>query len=152
MNVLNQLIDKQQRWALYQGDCVETLRGIPDNSIHYSIFSPPFASLYTYSNSDRDMGNSSDGGEFQQHFGYLIAELYRIIMPGRLVSIHCMNLPAMKSRDGFIGIKDFRGDIIREMTEYGFIFHSEVCIWKNPVTEMQRTKALGLLHCSLIHI
>lgn len=146
MNVLNQLIDEQQRWALYQGDCVETLRGIPDNSIHYSIFSPPFASLYTYSNSDRDMGNSSDGGEFQQHFGYLIAELYRVIIPGRLVSIHCMNLPAMKSRDGFIGIKDFRGDIIREMTEYGFIFHSEVCIWKNPVTEMQRTKALGLLH------
>lgn len=146
MNVLNQLIDSAQRWAMYQGDCVETLRGIPDNSIHYSIFSPPFASLYTYSNSDRDMGNSSDGAEFVQHFGYLVAELYRVIMPGRLVSIHCMNLPAMKSRDGFIGIKDFRGDIIREMTEYGFIFHSEVCIWKNPVTEMQRTKALGLLH------
>lgn len=130
MNVLNQLIDSAQRWAMYQGDCVETLRGIPDNSIHYSIFSPPFASLYTYSNSDRDMGNSSDGAEFVQHFGYLVAELYRVIMPGRLVSIHCMNLPAMKSRDGFIGIKDFRGDIIREMTEYGFIFHSEVCIWK----------------------
>lgn len=130
MNVLNQLIDSAQRWAMYQGDCVETLRGIPDNSIHYSIFSPPFASLYTYSNSDRDMGNSSDGAEFAQHFGYLVAELYRVIMPGRLVSIHCMNLPAMKSRDGFIGIKDFRGDIIREMTEYGFIFHSEVCIWK----------------------
>lgn len=146
MNVLNQLIDSAQRWAMYQGDCVETLRGIPDNSIHYSIFSPPFASLYTYSNSDRDMGNSSDSAEFAQHFGYLVAELYRVIMPGRLVSIHCMNLPAMKSRDGFIGIKDFRGDIIREMTEYGFIFHSEVCIWKNPVTEMQRTKALGLLH------
>lgn len=146
MNVLNQLIDSAQRWAMYQGDCVETLRGIPDNSIHYSIFSPPFASLYIYSNSDRDMGNSSDGAEFAQHFGYLVAELYRVIMPGRLVSIHCMNLPAMKSRDGFIGIKDFRGDIIREMTEYGFIFHSEVCIWKNPVTEMQRTKALGLLH------
>lgn len=130
MNVLNQLIDSAQRWAMYQGDCVETLRGIPDNSIHYSIFSPPFASLYTYSNSDRDMGNSSDGAEFAQHFGYLVAELYRVIMPGRLVSIHCMNLPAMKSRDGFIGIKDFRGDIIREMIEYGFIFHSEVCIWK----------------------
>ena len=113
MNVLNQLIDSAQRWAMYQGDCVETLRGIPDNSVHYSIFSPPFASLYTYSNSDRDMGNSSDGAEFAQHFGYLVAELYRVIMPGRLVSIHCMNLPAMKSRDGFIGIKDFRGDIIR---------------------------------------
>ena len=146
MNVLNQLIDKNQKFAMYQGDCVETLRGIPDNSIHYSIFSPPFASLYTYSNSERDMGNSSSGEEFQEHFGYLINELSRIIMPGRLVSVHCMNLPAMKSRDGFIGVKDFRGDIIREFVKYGFIFHSEVCIWKNPVTEMQRTKALGLLH------
>jgi hypothetical protein len=131
---------------MYQGDCVDTIRGIPDSSIHYSIFSPPFASLYTYSNSDRDMGNSRDGDEFQQHFLYLIAELHRVIMPGRLVSVHCMNLPAMKSRDGFIGVKDFRGDIIRAFTESGFIYHSEVCIWKNPVTEMQRTKALGLLH------
>lgn len=144
MNVLNQLIDS--KFALYQGDCVETLCGIPDGSIHYAIFSPPFASLYTYSNSDRDMGNSRDDGEFQQHFSYLIAELLRVIMPGRLVSVHCMNLPAMKSRDGFIGVKDFRGDIIRKFTDAGFIFHSEVCIWKNPVTEMQRTKALGLLH------
>lgn len=144
MNVLNQSIGA--RYALYQGDCVEILQGIPNNSIHYSIFSPPFASLYTYSDSDRDMGNSRDGDEFQHHFLYLIKELYRVIMPGRLVSIHCMNLPAMKSRDGFIGVKDFRGDIIRKMEAGGFIFHSEVCIWKNPVTEMQRTKALGLLH------
>lgn len=144
MNVLNQKISN--RYTLYQGDCVETLRGIPADSIHYSIFSPPFASLYTYSNSDRDMGNSRDGEEFRQHFAYLIAELYRVIMPGRIVSVHCMNLPAMKSRDGFIGLKDFRGDIIRQFTDAGFIFHSEVVIWKNPITEMQRTKALGLLH------
>ena len=144
MNVLNQAIG--QRYALYQGDCVDVARGIPDDSIHYAIFSPPFASLYTYSNSDRDMGNSKDGKEFQDHFQFLIFELHRIIMPGRLVSVHCMNLPAMKSRDGFIGVKDFRGDIIRQFLESGFIFHSEVCIWKNPVTEMQRTKALGLLH------
>jgi len=144
MNVLNQKIS--DRYAMYQGDCVETMQGIPDNSVHYSIFSPPFASLYTYSNSDRDMGNSRDNDEFQKHFFYLIVQLYRVIMPGRLVSVHCMNLPAMKSRDGFIGVKDFRGDIIRAFTESGFIFHSEVTVWKNPVTEMQRTKALGLLH------
>lgn len=144
MNVLNQDID--QRYALYQGDCVEVLKGIPADSIHYSIFSPPFASLYTYSSSDRDMGNSKDGDEFQIHFGYLISELYRVLMPGRVLSVHCMNLPAMKSRDGFIGVKDFRGDIIRQFIDAGFIYHSEVCIWKNPVTEMQRTKALGLLH------
>lgn len=144
MNVLNQKIDN--RYTMYQGDCVETLHGIPDNSIHYSIFSPPFASLYTYSNSDRDMGNSRDNGEFQEHFRYLINELYRVIMPGRLVSVHCMDLPSMKSRDGFIGVKDFPGDVIRAFQECGFIFHSRVVIWKNPVTEMQRTKALGLLH------
>lgn len=144
MNVLNQKIEK--RFAMYHGDCVEVMRGIPDASIHYSIFSPPFASLYTYSNSERDMGNSRDENEFSDHFRFLIRELFRAIMPGRLVSVHCMNLPAMKSRDGFIGIKDFRGDIIRMFLEFGFIFHSEVTIWKNPVTEMQRTKALGLLH------
>ncbi|MCM1271943.1 MAG: site-specific DNA-methyltransferase [Ruminococcus flavefaciens] len=144
MQVLNQSIG--QNYAMYQGDSVEVIKGIPDNSIHYSIFSPPFASLYTYSNSDRDMGNSRDNDEFFEHFKYLISELQRVIMPGRLVSVHCMNLPAMKSRDGFIGIKDFRGDIIRAFTNEGFIFHSEVTIWKNPVTEMQRTKALGLLH------
>lgn len=144
MNVLNQKI--HDRYAMYQGDCVETVQGLPDNSVHYSIFSPPFASLYTYSNSDRDMGNSRDNDEFQQHFLFLITQLYRVLMPGRLVSVHCMNLPAMKSRDGFIGVKDFRGDIIRAFTESGFIFHSEVTVWKNPVTEMQRTKALGLLH------
>lgn len=142
--MLNQIIDN--RYTLYQGDCVETASGLPENSIHYSIFSPPFASLYTYSDSDRDMGNSRDNGEFQQHFLYLVKQLYRITMPGRLVSVHCMNLPAMKSRDGFIGIKDFRGDIIQTFADAGFIFHSEVTIWKNPVTEMQRTKALGLLH------
>ena len=144
MNVLNETVS--ERFAMYQGDCVQTLEGLPENSVHYALFSPPFASLYTYSNSDRDMGNSRDDEEFQYHFEYLIAQLYRVIMPGRLVSVHCMNLPAMKSRDGFIGVKDFRGDIIRSFTESGFIFHSEVTIWKNPVTEMQRTKALGLLH------
>lgn len=144
MNVLNETVS--ERFAMYQGDCVQTLEGLPENGVHYALFSPPFASLYTYSNSDRDMGNSRDDEEFQYHFEYLIAQLYRVIMPGRLVSVHCMNLPAMKSRDGFIGVKDFRGDIIRSFTESGFIFHSEVTIWKNPVTEMQRTKALGLLH------
>lgn len=144
MNVLNQSLS--EKFTLYQGDCVDVLQGVPENSIHFSIFSPPFASLYTYSNSDRDMGNCKDDAEFQQHFIYFLRELYRVIMPGRLVSVHCMNLPAMKSRDGFIGVKDFRGDIIRMCVESGFIFHSEVCVWKNPVTEMQRTKALGLLH------
>lgn len=144
MNILDQCIS--ERFSLYQGDCVEVLHGFPTNSIHYSIFSPPFASLYTYSDSDRDMGNCKNDIEFQEHFAYLVGELYRVVLPGRLVSVHCMNLPAMKSRDGFIGIKDFRGDLIRLFNAGGFVYHSEVCVWKNPVTEMQRTKALGLLH------
>lgn len=143
MNVINQKIT--DKYAIYNGDSCEVVKGIPDSSIHYTIFSPPFASLYTYSNSDRDMGNSKGDDEFYEHFKYLVSELYRITMPGRLLSFHCMNIPLMKERDGVIGIKDFRGQLIKLFQDCGFIFHSEVCIWKNPVTEMQRTKALGLL-------
>lgn len=144
MKVLDQ--KSGENWVLYNGDSCEILAGIPTASIHYSITSIPFASLYTYSNSERDLGNSRNYGEFAEHYQYLGQEWYRVMMPGRLVSIHCMNLPAMKERDGFIGVKDFRGDVIRWMQACGFIFHSEVCIWKNPVVEMQRTKTLGLLH------
>lgn len=144
MKVLDQ--KSGENWVLYNGDSCEILAGIPTASIHYSITSIPFASLYTYSNSERDLGNSRNYGEFAEHYQYLGKEWYRVMMPSRLVSIHCMNLPAMKERDGFIGVKDFRGDVIRWMQACGFIFHSEVCIWKNPVVEMQRTKALGLLH------
>ncbi len=137
-------------WLAYQGDCVEGVRRLDDNSIHYSIFSPPFASLYAYSNSDRDMGNCKTDDEFDTHFRFLIKELHRVIMPGRLVSFHCMNLPRSKQRDGVIGIRDFRGDLIRAFEAEGFIFHSEVCIWKDPVIAMQRTKAIGLLHKQLV--
>ena len=122
MNVLNQ--EMGAGWALYNGDSCEVLKGLPENSIHYSITSIPFASLYTYSNSDRDLGNSKNYGEFSEHYRFLCDEWYRITMPGRLVSVHCMNLPAMKERDGFIGVKDFRGDVIRWMQASGFIFHS----------------------------
>jgi len=132
-------------WDLLLGDCVEGTQSLADNSIGYTIFSPPFASLYTYSNSERDMGNCKNDGEFYQHFQFLISELYRVTMPGRLLSFHCMNLPSSKERDGVIGLRDFRGEMIRLFLEAGWIFHSEVCIWKDPVTAMQRTKALGLL-------
>lgn len=138
--------ETSEKWKAYHGDCVEGVSKLKDNSIHYSIFSPPFASLYTYSNSERDMGNCKNYEEFAKHFNFLIKELYRVIMPGRLVSFHCMNLPTSKSHDGFIGVRDFRGILIRAFEDMGFIFHSEVCIWKDPVTAMQRTKALGLLH------
>lgn len=144
MNVLNQTI--KENYSLYNGDSCEIMTSIPDNSIHYSIFSPPFADLYVYSNSERDMGNCRSKSEFYEHFRFIVKELYRIMMNGRLVSFHCMNLPTSKQRDGFIGITDFRGELIRLFEECGFIYHSEVCIWKDPVIAMQRTKALGLLH------
>ena len=136
-------------WALYQGDCIEVMSGLPESSVDYSIFSPPFSSLYTYSNSPRDLGNCRDDAEFFGHFAFVIEELRRLIRPGRLVSFHCMLLPTSKVRDGVIGLKDFRGDLIRAFTAQGFVHHSEVVIWKDPVTAMQRTKALGLLHKSV---
>lgn len=144
MDVLAQVIKKQ--YAVYNGDSVELIKNIPDNSIHYTIFSPPFASLYTYSNSDRDMGNSKGDDEFYEHFKFLAKELHRVTIPGRLLSFHCMDLPLMKERDGVIGLKDFPALIRQIFEDCGFIYHSKVTIWKNPVTEMQRTKALGLLH------
>lgn len=147
MKIINQEVNN--KFSIFNGDCVEVLKQIPDNSIHYSIFSPPFANLYTYSNSDRDMGNCKSDEEFLEHFRYLVKELNRVIMNGRLVSFHCMQIPLMKERDGVIGLKDFRGQLIRIFQEEGFVLHSEVTVWKNPVTEMARTKALGLLHKQL---
>lgn len=144
MNVLDQVI--KNKYAIYNGDSCEITKEIPDNSIHYTLFSPPFASLYTYSNSERDMGNSKGDDEFYEHFIFLAKELYRVTMPGRLLSFHCMDLPMMKERDGVIGLKDFPSIIRQVFEDCGFIYHSKVTIWKNPVTEMQRTKALGLLH------
>jgi len=144
MNCLDSTVG--ENFALYHGDCVEVLRGLPASSVDYSIFSPPFASLYTYSNSPRDMGNVRNDAEFFEHFAHLIVELRRVMKPGRNVSFHCMLMPTSKERDGYIGLKDFRGDLIRAFQVQGFIYASEVCIWKDPVTAMQRTKALGLLH------
>ena len=147
VNVLDQTI--QEKFALYNGDSVEVLKGIPSDSIHYTVFSPPFSSLYTYSASPRDMGNSSGDDEFFEHFGYLVDELFRVTMPGRLLSFHCMLIPTTITRDGYIGLRDFRGELIKTFVERGWVHHSEVVIWKDPVTAMQRTKALGLLYKQL---
>lgn len=132
MNVIDQAV--ANRYALYHGDSVEITKEIPDNSIHYTIFSPPFSQLYVYSNSDRDMGNCKGDEEFYNHFEYLAKELYRITMPGRLLSFHCMDLPLMKSRDGVIGLKDFPALMLKIFQDCGFIYHSKVTILKNPVT------------------
>jgi DNA modification methylase len=143
-SIINQYIDN--RMALYNGDSCEVLTTIPDDSVHFQIYSPPFVSLYTYSNSERDLGNCKSNDEFFEQFEFIVKELYRILMPGRLMAVHCMNMPTTKTKHGFIGLEDFRGDLIRLFQKCGYIYHSEVCIWKDPVIAMQRTKALGLLH------
>lgn len=145
--VLDQVVTDQ--FAAYHGDSCETLPALPENSVHFQICSPPFSDLFCYSHSDRDLGNSRGDDQFFQHYKFIVEEQFRVAMPGRLCAIHVMNLPTSKTRNGYIGIRDFRGDCIRLFQSCGWIYHSEVCIWKNPVTAMQRTKALGLLHKQL---
>ena len=137
---------KSDNFTVYLGDCVKHSRNLPSESVDYSVFSPPFADLFVYSNSDHDMGNCKNDDEFVAQLRFLISELFRVLKPGRNVSFHCMNLPTTKMRQGHIGLRDFRGDLIRAFQDAGFIYHSEVAIWKDPVVAMQRTKALGLLH------
>lgn len=147
-----QILDQAhgENWALYHGDCCEVLDGLPESSIHYSLFSPPFASLYTYSNSERDIGNNKDYRQFAKHMRFLALKLFRVIKPGRNVSIHCMDIPLLKERDGIIGLRDFRGHLIRIFIRAGFILHSQVVIWKDPLVEATRTKAIGLMHKQLV--
>ncbi len=137
------------RYALYNGDCVDIARTIPDNSVHFEIFSPPFANLYIYSDDLRDMGNCKNTEEFFKQFDYLIPELHRILMNNRLCAVHCKNIVKYKGRDGVSGWSDFRGDIIRHFEKFGFQYHSEVVIWTDPVLEMQKTKTQRLLYCQL---
>ena len=135
-----------ERVALYNADTVEIARSLPDRSVDFSVFSPPFSSLYVYTSSERDMGNVRSEEEFWGQYRFLIRESRRVMKAGRLIAIHCMDLPTSKAMHGYIGIRDFPGEIIRAYEAEGFIFHSRVTIWKDPVTAMQRTKALGLLH------
>ena len=135
-----------EKYKLINGDCVTEIKTIPDESISLSVFSPPFADLYCYSDSIEDMGNSKDYKEFMIQFGFLVKELFRVIMSGHNVAVHCIDLPIQKGREGFIGLRDFSNMIRIAFEEVGFIYHSRITIWKDPVIEMQRTKALGLLH------
>lgn len=138
-----------ERYALYNGDCVEVARQMPDESVHFEIFSPPFANLYIYSDDLRDMGNCKNEDEFFEQFDYLIPELYRVLMNGRICAVHCKQLARYKSSHGASGWYDFRGDIIRHFEKAGFQYHSEVVIWTDPVLEMQKTKTQRLLYCQL---
>jgi DNA modification methylase len=137
-------------WHIYQADCIEVMKGMPENSVHYCMFSPPFASLYTFSDNPRDVSNNSDDRVFWEHYRYVIEGVFRVMKPGRLLSIHCMDLPTSITRDGFIGMRDFPGENIRLCQDVGFIYHSRVYIRKDPVSAMQRTKALGLLHKQVV--
>jgi hypothetical protein len=136
-------------WSFYNGDCVEIVSQLPDKSVDYSIFSPPFANMFVYSDSLEDMGNCKDMDDFINHFRFLVIQLKRVIKDGRNVSVHCMNLPIKKGVEGYIGLRDFRGEIIKLFMECGFIYHSEVCIWKDPLLQAVRTKTLGLSHKQL---
>jgi DNA modification methylase len=147
MKVLRQAFGND--WALYQGDCMEVTRGLPDASIDFSNFSPPFSNLYVYSDSERDCGNAANDNEFFHHFDFLIPELLRVTRPGRLCAVHCKDLVNYKGRDGAAGLRDFSGEIIRHFIATGWVYHSKVVIWKDPVIEMQRTKAHGLLYKQL---
>lgn len=148
VKVIDQEIKKS--YAIYHGDSCEVLKGIPENTIHYEIYSPPFASLYTYTNSERDLGNCNSNDEFFNHFRFIAGELYRVLMPGRLMSVHCIDIPFMKERDGFIGLHDFPGYLIKMFQEIGFLYHSRVTIWKDPLIEATRTKAIGLMHKQVV--
>jgi DNA modification methylase len=137
---------KTQDFEIFRGDCVEMIKQVPSESVGLSVFSPPFAELYTYSNHIEDMGNSKTYKEFLTAFNFLVSELFRVVKSGRNVAVHCMDLPIQKGKEGYIGLRDFSGMIITAFQHAGFVYHSRVTIWKDPVVEMQRTKALGLLH------
>jgi len=145
MTKQNTLIEETENYKMILGDCVEQMKSLESDSADLSIFSPPFADLYVYSDNIADMGNSKNYDEFSQHFKFLIPELSRVVKPGRIVAVHCMDLPIQKGKEGYIGLRDFSGLLIKDFQEQGFIYHSRITIWKDPVVEMQRTKALGLL-------
>jgi hypothetical protein len=145
------VVDQREsdKWTMYLGDSAEVLRGIPDRSIGLSVYSPPFSNLYVYSDSERDMGNSDDDAQFLEHYRFVVRELLRATRPGRLTAVHCKDLVDYQGRDGRAGLRDFPGDIIRLHESEGWKYHSRVTIWKDPVIEMQRTKAHGLLYKQL---
>lgn len=138
-----------ENWVAYNGDCCSVTAQLPDDSVGFSIYSPPFQNIFVYSDSEADMGNCTSDDEFNRHYSFLIREKLRITKPGRLTAVHCSDLPSSKWKDGVIGLKDFPGDIVRLHQDAGWIFHSRFCVWRDPVVEMTRTKALGLLYKQL---
>lgn len=138
-----------KKWAIYLADCIEIMSGLPEGIIDCAVFSPPFSDLFVYSDSERDMGNCGSHDQFMEHYAYFTQALLRVMKPGRVACVHCSDLPARKSKDGFIGLHDFGGDLVRAHQDAGWVYHARCTIWKDPVVEMQRTKALGLLYKQL---
>lgn len=136
-------------WSAYNADCVDFASQMPGESIGFSVYSPPFANLYVYSESPCDMGNCADDDEFMEQYTFLVREMFRVTKPGRISCVHCIDLPSFKWKHGEIGLRDFPGAIIKAHQDAGFIYHSRITIWKDPVTEMQRTKSIGLLYKQL---
>jgi len=143
MNVIDQYIT--DRVALYNGDSAEVLQGLPDHSIDFSVFSPPFQSLYTYSPSERDLGNSGTPATFWNHFSFISRELIRVVKPGRNIAVHVAQVTKQKATHGHIGLFDFRGDTIRHFEAAGFVYYGEVCIDKDPQAQAIRTHSKALL-------
>lgn len=133
-------------WAIHNSDCIEGMHAMPENSVDLTIFSPPFGDLFVYSDSERDLGNAGTGQKFINQYRFFAEALTRVMKPGRIACVHCTDLPMRKGRDGAIGLQDFSGDLIKAHTDAGLIYHGRATIWKDPVVEMQRTKALGLLY------
>lgn len=133
-------------WAIHNSDCIEGMHAMPESSVDCCIFSPPFGDLFVYSDSERDLGNAGTGQAFINQYKFFCDALTRVMKPGRIVAVHCTDLPMRKGRDGAIGLQDFSGDLIKAHTDAGLIYHGRATIWKDPVVEMQRTKALGLLY------
>ena len=133
-------------WAVHNSDCIEGMYAMPEESVDCAIFSPPFGDLFVYSDSERDLGNAGSGADFVSQYQFFAEALTRVMKPGRIVCVHCTDLPTRKGKHGYIGLQDFSGDLIKAHTDAGLIYHGRTTIWKDPVVEMQRTKALGLLY------
>lgn len=133
-------------WAVHNSDCIEGMHAMPENSVDCVIFSPPFGDLFVYSDSDRDLGNAGEGQVFINQYKFFAEALTRVLRPGRMACVHCTDLPMRKGKHGAIGLQDFSGDLVKAHTDAGLVYHGRATIWKDPVVEMQRTKALGLLY------
>lgn len=147
LNVYDQEITDQ--YAIYNGDCMDVMAGLPAGSVHLSIYSPPFAGLYVYSSSERDLSNARSYDEFLEHYGFVVRELHRVTLPGRMTAVHCMDVPKSNTGKGD-SLRDFPGDIIRLHEREGWSYVARYHVWKEPLTVRNRTMTKGLAHKTIV--